>query len=237
MDFGMALSRGMIPKDPLAQQDLLDLAGGRNIFKSEDWWQKQVDKQVKEGYRRPAYTTLFLTQSGQYKPSYTTHSGGTSQYYDFQFPDRSLAYIGKSFLDPQGLYALERSTGSQKQESAIYDVNIQGAPAISAANLAKRDPKTNLPLMKLITDFSKGGRVSFSAPELKDVTAESKRGTEQIKRTTAEEQQARRRLTRGARGAVAKAMQAGGQPATGLPSLGDGGLGYQSTLLGQETKL
>lgn len=237
MDFGMALSRGMIPKDPLAQEDLLNLAGGRNIFKSEDWWQKQVDKQVKEGYRRPAYKALFLTESGQYKPGYTTHSGGTSQYSDFQFPYRSLAYIGRSFRDPQGLYALERSTGSRKQESYLYSETIDYAPAISSANLAKRDPKTNLPLMKLITDFSKGGRVQFSAPELKRVTEESKRGTEQIKRTAAEEQQSRRRLTRGARGAVAKAMQAGGQPATGLPSLGDGGLGYQSTLLGQETKL
>jgi hypothetical protein len=29
----------------------MNLAGGRNIFKSEDWWNKAVDKQISSGYR------------------------------------------------------------------------------------------------------------------------------------------------------------------------------------------
>ena len=37
LDFGMALARGMLPTSEKAQKDLANLAGGRNIFKSEDW--------------------------------------------------------------------------------------------------------------------------------------------------------------------------------------------------------
>ena len=54
LDFGMALARGMLPTSEKAQKDLMNLAGGRNVFKSEDWWNQQVDKQISEGYRTVA---------------------------------------------------------------------------------------------------------------------------------------------------------------------------------------
>lgn len=62
LDFGMALARGMLPTSEKAQKDLLDLAGGRNIFKSEDWWNQQVDKQISEGYRVEESKTLYYTR-------------------------------------------------------------------------------------------------------------------------------------------------------------------------------
>lgn len=67
LDFGMALARGMLPTSSAAQRDLLELAGGRNIFKSEDWWNEQVDKQISEGPRKEVSATKYLTQSGDYK--------------------------------------------------------------------------------------------------------------------------------------------------------------------------
>ena len=68
LDFGMALARGMLPKAETAQKDLLNLAGGRNIFKSEDWWNKTVDKQIKEGYRTvERQDKEFLMPGGEYK--------------------------------------------------------------------------------------------------------------------------------------------------------------------------
>ena len=47
LDFGMALARGMLPTSESSQRDLLNLAGGRNVFKSEDWWNKAVELQKK----------------------------------------------------------------------------------------------------------------------------------------------------------------------------------------------
>ncbi len=68
LDFGMALSRGMLPQSEKAQKDLLNLAGGRNVFKSEDWWQQQVDKQISEGYREAERTAKdYLMPSGEYQ--------------------------------------------------------------------------------------------------------------------------------------------------------------------------
>ena len=238
LDFGMALSRGLIPKDKLAQEDLLNLAGGRNIFKSEDWWQKQVDKQVKEGYRQPAYTTLFLTKSGQYKPGYATHSGGTSQYWDFQFPDNSLSYVGRDFRDPEGIYKLEGAFGGQyKPALPNSSLDYMRLPSLSPANLAKIDPKTNLPLIKVQTDFSKSKRVAFTAPELKRVEDVSRSATEAIKKESAQLQASSRRLKRATAGLVAKARVEGEAPLTGLPALGEGGLGITGSILGGGIKL
>jgi len=78
LDFGMALARGLLPISAEAQKDLLNLAGGRNIFKSEDWWNKAVDKQLQEGYgvATGRYQTEYLTESGQYVPR--TGDGKTS---------------------------------------------------------------------------------------------------------------------------------------------------------------
>jgi hypothetical protein len=64
LDFGMALARGMLPTAKKSQEDLLNLAGGRNIFKSEDWWNKAVDKQVSEGYRKQDYQKQYLVDTG-----------------------------------------------------------------------------------------------------------------------------------------------------------------------------
>ena len=238
LDFGMALSRGLIPKDKLAQEDLLDLAGGRNIFKSEDWWQKQVDKQVKEGYRQPSYTTLFLTKSGQYKSGYATHSGGTSQYYDFQFPQDALSYVGTSWLDPEGIYKLEGAVGGQYKPAIIgFDMNAQSTPSLSETNLAKKDPKTNLPLIKVQTDFNKSKRVAFTAPELKRVEDVSRFATEAVKKESAQLKASSRRLKRATAGVLAKARLEGEAPSTGLPALGEGGLGITGSILGGGIKL
>ena len=64
LDFGMALARGMLPTSEKAQKDLINLAGGRNIFKSEDWWNKQVDKQIQEGFRKEKFRTEYKVDTG-----------------------------------------------------------------------------------------------------------------------------------------------------------------------------
>jgi len=84
LDFGMALSRGMLPKAQSAQKDLIDLAGGRDVFRSEDWWNKQVDKQISKGYRTSEKGTEYMTKSGQYVLGKRTLQ--PPQMYDFGGP-------------------------------------------------------------------------------------------------------------------------------------------------------
>ena len=85
MDFGMAVAAGIIPKAQKAQKDLINLAGGRNVFKSEGWWNTQIDKQIKSGYREKETGTEYMTKSGKYvlgKKTVTT----PNVLYDFSGP-------------------------------------------------------------------------------------------------------------------------------------------------------
>jgi len=75
LDFGMALARGMLPTSEKAQKDLLNLAGGRNIFKSEDWWNQQVDKQISKGYRTEKFQTQYFVQPTSIIGGYPTGPG------------------------------------------------------------------------------------------------------------------------------------------------------------------
>jgi hypothetical protein len=47
LDYGMALSRGLIAPQKELQAEIKKLAG--TAFKSDDWWNKQLDRQIKQG--------------------------------------------------------------------------------------------------------------------------------------------------------------------------------------------
>ena len=225
LDFGMALSRGMLPQSEKAQKDLINLAGGRNIFKSEDWWNKQVDKQISEGYRTvERQDKEFLMPSGEYQPGkrqVSTTYGRTSygQFYQVTGPF-GMPYVPS--YNPIFGYGggIERRTAVSYKapEGAVFTI----------------DPRTR---EKQYTsrDFDVfGKREDYTAGELADIERGAKRGAEAAKRTAAETKQAKKRLARGTGGLLAKAAT---PEETGLPALGQGGLGYTSTMLGQETKL
>ena len=53
LDFGMALAKGLISPVKQQQEETLKLAGGRNVFKSEDWWNKQLDRQIQSKVESP----------------------------------------------------------------------------------------------------------------------------------------------------------------------------------------
>lgn len=219
LDFGMALARGMLPKSEKAQKDLLDLAGGRNIFKSEDWWNTAVDKQIKEGYRESEKGTEYLTKSGEYKlgkrtvsrssyqgPLYGGGYGGTSISYKAPEDAKIIGYTQPSYSGP--LFY-----GSYSGPSPIYDtreVDVYG-------------------------DFSK--RKDYTAGELSDIEAGAKVGAQRAKREAAATETSRKRLRRGTGGLTAKAILPGEESGTGLPVLGETGLGIQTSMLGKGFKL
>ena len=63
-----------------------------------------------------------------------------------------------------------------------------------------------------------------------DIEKAAKRGAEAAKRTAAATKGSKKRLARGTGGLVAKAALPGAKPATGLPSLGETGLGLITPL-------
>ena len=80
LDFGMAMARGMLPTSEKAQKDLINLAGGRNIFKSEDWWNTQVDKQISKGYREESTQKQYLVDTGLARGGITPQASGVKEY-------------------------------------------------------------------------------------------------------------------------------------------------------------
>ena len=47
LDFGMALARGLVAPQKALQNELKKLAG--KTFKTEEWWNQQLDRQIQEG--------------------------------------------------------------------------------------------------------------------------------------------------------------------------------------------
>ena len=209
LDFGMALARGMLPKAANAQKDLIDLAGGRNVFKSEDWWNKAVDTQISEGMRKQERGLEYMTKSGQWQAGVRSfnkavaHQIGSFDSVSYSAPENALIKGYTPFVG--GLYG-------PVSQRPIYQTR--------SAQL-----------------FTGEDRQDFTAGELKDIERSAKTGAQQAKRTSAESKATKRRLARATGGLMGKARQPGDEPSTGLPALGEGGLGITGSILGGGIKL
>ena len=229
LDFGMALARGMLPKSEKAQKDLLNLAGGRNIFKSEDWWSKQVDKQISEGYRTvESQNKEFLMPTGEYQPgkketrtSYGIMTMGQFSPVSGQFgmPYRPSYSIGGGL---GGGVTARTSTSYIAPEGAIFTV----------------DPKTKeKQYTSRFYDVYGSKREDYTAGELSDIEKAAKAGANKLKSQTEASKSAQKKLRRGTGGLMGKARLPGELPSTGLPELGSVGLGLEQGTLGGKVKL
>jgi len=220
LDFGMALARGMLPKAANAQKDLIDLAGGRNVFKSEDWWNKAVDKQISKGYRESERTAKdYLMPSGEYQREQTQtsfQSGRWTTWGNMTYftPGPSYGGISGFFGQPSGRtvtsYVAPEGAVKQGGQFVTRDIPIYGTSPT---------------------------RKDFTAGQLSDIESAARRGAQQAKRTSAESQATKRRLARATGGLMGKARQPGDEPSTGLPALGEGGLGITGSILGGGIKV
>ena len=229
LDFGMALARGMLPTSEKARKDLLNLAGGRNIFKSEDWWNKTVDKQIKEGYRTvERQDKEFLMPGGEYKAgerNVNTTYGRTmyGQFYPIsgQFGQPYQPSYSPVFGYGGGVVA-RTSVSYEAPEGAIFTVD----PRTKEKQYTSRN-----------FDVFASKRTDYTAGELKNIEVAAKAGASRAKQEIAKSEASQRRLRRGTGGLAAKAILPGDEPATGLPSLGLTGLGLTTTALGKGLKL
>lgn len=226
LDFGMALARGMLPTSEKARKDLLNLAGGRNIFKSEDWWNKTVDKQIKEGYRTVSdQNKEFLMSSGEYQPGKKKTSTTYGRMGIGGFSPISAGPFGIPY-QPSYSPIFGYGGGVQARTSTSY-IAPEGA-------VFTVDPKTKeKQYTSRFYDVFGSKREDYTAGELKNIEVAAKAGASRAKQEAAKVETAKKRLTRGTGGLAAKAIPVGGSGGTGLPELGTGGLQLGATSLGK----
>ena len=75
LDYGMALARGLIAPQKELQAEVKKLAG--DSFRTDEWWNKQLDRQIKEGISETKTKTQYLRQGNFYM-------GGGNQWADVQ---------------------------------------------------------------------------------------------------------------------------------------------------------
>lgn len=225
LDFGMALARGMLPTSEKAQKDLMNLAGGRNIFKSEDWWNKAVDKQISEGYRTvERQDKEFLMPSGEYQPGKRQVSTTYGRMMYGQFSPLGNDQFGMPYQPSYspifgygGGVSARTSVSYKAPEGALFTV----------------DPKTKEKQYTSRFYDVFGKREDYTAGELSDIERSAEKGAQRAKRETAKAETSQKRLRRGTGGLAAKARPVGAKATTGLPELGTGGLQLGQTSLGK----
>lgn len=214
LDFGMAKTRGLIVPFAQYETDIIKKAGGRSVFKSEDWWNKELDAAIKKGKFEEKETTRIND------PRFFSPKGRGQQGWSFQRLVESKGYESATPITEK--YYMRRGRGGPTQTLPITTPNVD----LSRYMVRERTIGFDATKTKDVTEDI-----------LNKVTAQSKRRVKDIKRETATESASRSRLRRGTGGLMAKARPFGDKPQTGLPALGAGGLGITASLLGEEGTL
>ena len=248
LDFGMALTRGLIPTLEGAQKDLINRAGGRNVFKSEDWWNAEVNKQLQEGYNKQEKAFEYLTTSGEYKPGerfeVSTTSGMDMLHNPFLtgeiMPRRGETgsrYIGyKPPKDAVSQITPYSSSVIQYQQQLNRKYPGQGVGTAYVSEQYPAGKPTGSPEKSMVGRTfamreTTGTRQDFfTANELKQITAGAKSSVQQTQREAAEKKATTRRASRGAAGLI-------GQTRPIQEPLGATGLRTEGSTLGAIFKL
>lgn len=207
LDFGMAKARGLIAPSTQYETDVIAKAGGRNVFKSEDWWNKQLDIGVKEGRFKESVTERVAPG---------TFAGRGS----FQNLVRQKGYESATPVYEERY--IRRSRGAGPQYLPISTPNV--------------DPRRYMKQSYLI-GYDAVKRTTASQSDLDAITAASQASTRRAQAEVEKVKASRKRLSRGTGGLIAKAITPGTKADTGLPQLGETGLGIGTAMLGEMVKL
>jgi len=113
LDFGMALSKGLVAPQKELQEELRKLAGDQ--FKSEDWWNKQLDRQIKEGITKTKTKTQYLAETGNMFGQRASWVDGTGQGATGMYGSGPIPYR-------QGMYGPIQTRQVDYQEQRDLDV-------------------------------------------------------------------------------------------------------------------
>jgi len=190
------------------EQEVLRLSGGKqDVFKSEDFWGQQVDQLIKQGYKETSRVS-----PGVFSGRGTFDSKVRRKGYESATPVYEERYI-------------RRGRGSGPQYLPIDTPNID---------------TRRYRVQKNIIGYDAVKKRDLSQSELDTITKETKARTAKTKAAfeRAKKEGAMPRKARGAGGVLAKAVLPGQEGAgTGMPILGETGLGIMGSVLGAKQKL
>lgn len=209
LDFGMAKARGVFAGlTPAMEQEVLRLSGGKqDVFKSEDFWSQQVDQLIKQGYKETSRVA-----PGTFAGRGSFQKKVSQKGYESATPVYEERYI-------------RRSRGVGPQSLPISTPNV--------------DPRRYMK-QSYIVGYDAVKQRDLSQSELDTITKETKARTAKTKAAfeRAKKEGATPRKARGAGGVLAKAVLPGQEGAgTGMPILGETGLGIMGSVLGAKQKL
>jgi hypothetical protein len=205
LDYGMALARGLIAPQKELQAEVKKLAG--NSFRTDEWWNKQLDRQIKEGIRQYETGTEYKTKSGDYV------LGKRTQY-------RTQGYAGSS--------GTMQTTYTAPKDAVITGYNYnqfysQASPRYDSRSVQVLGPDTKdltIGQLKAIENQSKD-----TSKKIKSAARRSSKAEERKVRGTGG---LMGRVKSNDRGLSAKLPELGGMG----PELGSMGLGINKTFLG-----
>lgn len=212
LDYGMALARGYIADTPTYKADILKKAGGTNIFKQESWWNEQLNKAIKEGFKES--TTTRIDDPRFFSPK---HRG--QQSWSFQRMVESKGYESATPIY-QEKYS-KRVRGRGPQFLPITTPNVD---------------RNRYGIIKEVIGFDAVKTSDVTTQVLDKIEAATKRRGEVVRGETEKLQKTSRRARRGLGGLVAKAPLPG-EKTGALPLLGETGLAGSEVGLGTKLNL
>lgn len=175
LDFGMAKARGLIAPTSAYETDVIKKAGGRGVFKSEDWWNKQLDAAVEsESFKE---TVTERVASGTFAGRGSFQKKVSQKGYESATPVYEERYI-------------RRSRGAGPQYLPISTPNV--------------DPRRYMK-QSYVVGYDATKTKDVTKETLDKITALSKQEASRVRSTVGAEKAARRKLTRGTGGLIAKA--------------------------------
>jgi len=132
LDFGMALSKGLVAPQKELQEELRKLAG--NQFKSEEWWNKQLDRQIKEGVTKTKTKTQYLAMPTNIYGGQPSYVDGTGANAGSMFGNNPRAYR-RGMFDPIQTRQVEYQ---EQRELNVGELKAIESQAKERTRLSKR---------------------------------------------------------------------------------------------------
>ena len=128
LDFGMALSKGLIAPQKSLQDEVRKLAGDQ--FKSEDWWNKQLDRQIKKGITENKGSGLFFGFNRQ-----RDLSAGELKAIENQSKEQTRLLKRETAQDKKGKRTARGSSGLMGRSTKKDEGLAVGLPALGSLGL------------------------------------------------------------------------------------------------------
>ena len=135
LDFGMALARGLVAPQKQLQDELKKLAG--KTFKTEEWWNQQLDRQIQEGITEQK-TRTETTYPGGYNVYGQPLTGPMPGAYGAYYLGRPAMTMYPSPITKTVNYTEQRNLSAQELSDIELQAKETGRKAKREASQAKK---------------------------------------------------------------------------------------------------